>query len=155
MAKVFEGRLDGKGKRFGIVASRFNEAISSRLLAGAIDCLRRHGVEDDDILVAHVPGAMEIPLVARRLARTGHVDAIICVGAVIRGATPHFDYVASVVSRGVAATSRELDLPVLFAVLTTDSVDQAMERAGTKSGNKGFEAALGALEMTNLLDALG
>ncbi len=154
MARIIEGHLVGQGKRFGVVTSRFNELISSKLLEGALDCLRRHGVAETDLTVVHVPGAFEIPLGARRLAETGKVDAIICVGAVIRGATAHFDYVAGEAARGIARVSDRANIPVIFGVLTTDTVDQALERAGTKAGNKGFSAALSALEMVTLLEAI-
>jgi 6,7-dimethyl-8-ribityllumazine synthase len=145
------GQLRGEGKRIGIVVSRFNEFITSRLLAGARDCLVRHGVADDEIEAVWVPGAWEIPLALRRLGQQGRFDALIALGAVIRGATPHFEYVASGVASGVAEVSEELDLPVIFGVLTTDSIEQALERAGTKAGNKGWDAALAALETSDVL----
>jgi 6,7-dimethyl-8-ribityllumazine synthase len=145
------GRLTGEGKRIGIVVSRFNELITKRLLEGARDCLVRHGVDDGKIEVAWVPGAWEIPIALRRLGRTGRFDGLIALGAVIRGATPHFEYVSGGVASGVAQLSAELDLPVSFGVLTTESIEQALERAGTKAGNKGWDAAIAALEMTNLL----
>ena len=148
---TFEGDLLGRGRRFAIVIARFNEAIGRRLLDGALDGLRRHGVADEAIAVAWVPGAFEIPLVARRLAATGEYDAVICLGAVIRGATPHFDYVAGNVAAGVAAAGRETGMPVIFGVLTTDTIEQAVERAGTKAGNNGFNAAVAAIEMANVL----
>jgi 6,7-dimethyl-8-ribityllumazine synthase len=145
------GRLTGEGKRIGIVVSRFNELITKQLLEGARDCLVRHGVDDGTIEVAWVPGAWEIPIALRRLGRAGRFDALIALGAVIRGATPHFEYVSGGVANGVAQVSAELDLPISFGVLTTESIEQALERAGTKAGNKGWDAAIAALEMTNVL----
>ncbi|MDX9923505.1 MAG: 6,7-dimethyl-8-ribityllumazine synthase [Ignavibacteriaceae bacterium] len=150
MAKVYEGVLSAKGLKFAIVVSRFNEMISSRLLSGSLDCLERHECDPEDIEIAWVPGSYEIPLVAKRLAQSEKYDAIICVGAVIRGGTPHFDYVANEVSKGVAHVALETDMPIIFGVLTTDSLEQAIERAGTKGGNKGWDAALSAIEMANL-----
>ncbi len=152
--KVYEGALLGTGLRFGVVVSRFNEFISRKLLDGALDALSRHGVAPEDIEVAWVPGAFEIPLVARRMAASGGYHAVICLGAVIRGATPHFEYVAAEVTKGIAQVGLETGVPVLFGVLTTDSIEQAIERAGTKGGNKGFDAALAAIEMANLLRSL-
>lgn len=152
--RTFEGMLTGRGRRFGIVVSRFNQFIGARLLDGAIDGLLRHEVDRDAIDIAWVPGAFEIPLAARKMARTGNYDAVICLGAVIRGATPHFDYVAAEVSKGIASVGLETGVPVTFGVLTTDTIEQAIERAGAKSGNKGFEAAMTALEMVNLLTEL-
>jgi 6,7-dimethyl-8-ribityllumazine synthase len=149
-----QGKLSGDGLRVGVVISRFNELITKRLLEGAHDCLVRHGVADDDVEVAWVPGAWEIPAGLSRLAATGRFDALIALGAVIRGATPHFEYVSSGVASGVAAVGAESGLPVIFGVLTTDDVEQALERAGTKAGNKGWEAALAAIEMANLFTAL-
>jgi 6,7-dimethyl-8-ribityllumazine synthase len=154
MPQFFEGNLDAKGLKFGIVVARFNSFISERLLEGALDSLIRHGAVDQDIHVARVPGAFEIPLVARKLAQAGKYDAVICLGAVIRGSTPHFDLVSAEVSKGVAMVSLESGVPVIFGVLTTDTIEQAVERAGTKAGNKGFEAAAGAIETANLLKAL-
>ncbi|MDR3581538.1 MAG: 6,7-dimethyl-8-ribityllumazine synthase [Oryzomonas sp.] len=154
MPQFFEGNLDAKGLKFGIVVARFNSFISERLLEGALDSLIRHGAVDQDIHVARVPGAFEIPLAAKKLAQTGKYDAVICLGAVIRGATPHFDFVSAEVSKGVAMVSLESGVPVIFGVLTTDTIEQAVERAGTKAGNKGFEAAAGAIETANLLKAL-
>ena len=151
---VYEGVLSGEGLRFGVVVSRFNEFIGSRLLAGARDCLIRHGVGDVDIDVAWVPGAFEIPLAAQKMARSKRYHAVICLGAVIRGSTPHFDHVAAEVAKGVAQTQLDTGLPVIFGVLTTDTIEQAVERAGTKSGNKGWDAAVSGLEMANLLRAL-
>ena len=149
--RTIEGLLTGRGRRIGIVVARFNEFISGKLLDGARDGLVRHEVAEDDIEVAWVPGSFEIPLMAQRMARSGRYDAIICLGAVIRGATPHFDYVAAEVSKGIANVALATGVPVIFAVLTTDTIEQAIERAGTKAGNKGFDAALAALEMANAL----
>ena len=149
--KVLEGNLVNEEIKVGIVAARFNEFIVSKLIAGARDGLVRHNVSDDNIELAWVPGAFEIPLVASRMAKSGKYDAIICLGAVIRGATSHYDYVCSEVSKGIANVSLNSDIPVMFGVLTTDTIEQAIERAGTKAGNKGFECAEGAIEMVNLL----
>ncbi len=149
--RTIEGMLTGRGRHIGIVVARFNEFISGKLLDGARDGLVRHEVAEDDIDVAWVPGSFEIPLVAQRMARSGRYDAVICLGAVIRGATSHFDYVAAEVSKGIANVALATGVPVIFAVLTTDTIEQAIERAGTKAGNKGFDAALTALEMANLL----
>ncbi len=154
MARMVEGHLTAKGFRFGIVASRFNEFITGRLLDGALDALRRHGADEDKITVARVPGSFEIPLVAKRMAASRQYDAIICLGTVIRGATPHFEYIASEVAKGVAGAGLETGVPIAFGVLTTDSIEQAVERAGTKAGNKGFDAACSAMEMVNLLREL-
>jgi len=154
MPQYFEGQLDAKGQKFGIIVSRFNSFISERLLEGAVDALVRHGADETDIHVARVPGAFEIPLAAKKMATSGKYDAIIALGAVIRGSTPHFDYVSSEVTKGVAAVSLDSGVPVAFGVLTTDSIEQAVERAGTKAGNKGFEAAVTAIETVNLLKAL-
>ncbi|MBR5705657.1 MAG: 6,7-dimethyl-8-ribityllumazine synthase [Deltaproteobacteria bacterium] len=151
MPKQYEGRLDGSGLRMALVVGRFNSFISERLVDGALDALLRHGVADDNITVARVPGAFEIPLVARKLAESGKFDAVICLGAVIRGSTPHFDYVSAEVSKGIASVGLASGVPVIFGVLTTDSIEQAIERAGTKAGNKGFDAAMCAIEMANLL----
>lgn len=150
----FEGHLVGTGLKVGIVVGRFNDFITGRLLDGALDGLRRHGVEDESISVTWVPGAFEIPLVAKKMAESKKYDAVITLGTVIRGATPHFDYVSSEVSKGVAKTSLDTGVPVIFGVLTTDTIEQAVERAGTKAGNKGFEAAVTAIEMGNLLKTL-
>jgi len=155
MGKSFEGQLIGKGLKFGVVVSRFNDFITTKLLEGAQDALQRHGVRQEDIDIARVPGAFEIPLIAQRLARTKKYDAIICLGAVIRGGTPHFEYVSSEVSKGVARVGLDTGLPVTFGVLTTDTLEQAIERAGTKQGNKGFEAAVDAIEMASLLKTIG
>ncbi len=149
--REFEGVLDAKGLKFAIVVSRFNDFICDRLLGGALDALRRHGASDDDIEVFRVPGAFEIPLTAKVLAKNDKHDAIICLGAVIRGSTPHFEYISAEVSKGIAAVTLDSEKPVAFGVLTTDTVEQAIERAGTKAGNKGWEAALSAIEMANLL----
>lgn len=151
---VFEGDLIGKDLKIGIVVSRFNELLSNRLLAGAQDGLGRHGVADADVDVAWVPGGFEIPLVARKMAATGRYDAVIALGVVIRGGTPHFEYVATEVAKGVAAASVETGVPVVFGVITADTIEQAVERAGTKSGNKGWDAALAAIETANLLRAM-
>ena len=154
MGRTWEGALVAKGLTFGIVVSRTNEFITARLLEGALDGLRRHGAEDDQIHVVRVPGSFEIPLAAKRLATTGHYNAILCLGTVIRGATPHFEYIAGEVSKGVAAAALETGVPMAFGVLTTDSIEQAVERAGTKGGNKGFDAACSAIEMANLFREL-
>ncbi|MBI2880690.1 MAG: 6,7-dimethyl-8-ribityllumazine synthase [Candidatus Tectomicrobia bacterium] len=153
MPKVVEGKLDASGLKFGIVVSRFNHFVTDRLLEGALDGLNRCGARDADLDVWKVPGTFEIPVTARRMADSGRYDAIICLGAVIRGSTPHFEYIASEVSKGIAGTSLEFGIPVAFGVLTTDTVEQAIERAGTKHGNKGLEAALSAVEMANLFKA--
>jgi 6,7-dimethyl-8-ribityllumazine synthase len=150
MKKVFEGNLIGSGLRVGIVVARFNEFITNRLLSGAEDALKRHGVNEEDVAVAWVPGAFEIPIAAKKLVESGKYDAIIALGTVIRGATPHFDYVNSEVAKGVASTALQSGIPVLFGVLTTDTIEQAIERAGTKAGNKGWECAVNAIEMANL-----
>ena len=154
MPNFFEGKLDATGLRFGIIVSRFNSFIGERLLEGAQDALVRHGGDERNIDVARVPGAFEIPLAAKKLAESGRYDALICLGAVIRGSTPHFDYVAAEVSKGIAQVSLQSGIPVVFGVLTTDTIEQAVERAGTKSGNKGFDAAMTAIETANLLKGL-
>lgn len=154
MPKMMEGKLDAKGFRFAIIVSRFNSFISDRLLEGALDTLLRHGAEIDAMPVVKVPGAFEIPLAAKRLAMSGKYDAVICLGAVIRGGTPHFEYVSAEVTKGIALVSLDTGVPVAFGVLTTDSIEQAIERAGTKAGNKGVEAAMSAIEMVNLLGTL-
>ncbi|MBQ8514088.1 MAG: 6,7-dimethyl-8-ribityllumazine synthase [Ruminococcus sp.] len=151
--RTLEGNYLGEGLKVAIVASRFNEFITSKLIGGAEDCLLRHGVSGDDITLAWVPGAFEIPLAAKTLALSGKYDAVICVGAVIRGATSHYDYVCAEVSKGIAQVGLESGIPVLFGVVTTDTIEQAIERAGTKAGNKGYDCAMGALEMANLLRA--
>ena len=153
--RVYEGKLRGDGLSFGIVVARFNEFISSKLLSGAMDSLVRHGADPAKVEVAWVPGAFEIPVVAARMAKSGRYNAVLCLGAVIRGATPHFDYVASEVSKGVAKVSLDTGVPVVYGVLTTDTIEQAVERAGTKAGNKGWDAATAALEMANLLSSFG
>lgn len=149
--KTIEGKLDAKGLKFGIVIARFNEFISGKLLSGCLDGLIRHGAEDGDIEVIWAPGAFEMPLLAKKMATAGKYDAVICLGAVIRGATPHFDYVASEVSKGIAHAGLESGTPVIFGVLTTENIEQAIERAGTKGGNKGFDASLAAIEMANVI----
>ena len=154
MPKIIQGDLSGKGLKFGIVAARFNDFITARLLDGAVDALQRHGVAESDIEVVKVPGSYEIPFAARMMAQTRKFNAVICLGAVIRGATPHFEYVSAEVSKGVAAVSMETGLPVIFGVLTTDTIEQAIERAGTKSGNKGWDAALSAIEMANVMNQI-
>ncbi len=154
MGKVFEGELVGRGLKFAVVVSRFNEFISSRLLSGAKDALVRHGVVEDEVDVAWVPGAFEIPLVAKRLAETRSYAGVICLGAVIRGATPHFDYIAAEVSKGIAHVTLDTGVPVIYGVITADNLEQAIERAGTKAGNKGFDAAVTAIEMANLLGVI-
>ena len=154
MAKVYQGNLIGTGLKIGIVASRFNEFITSKLLGGALDTLSRHGVKDEDMEIVWVPGSFEVPLAAQKMASSGKYDAVICLGAVIRGSTPHFDYVAAEVSKGIATVSLKTGLPVIFGVITTDNIEQAIERAGTKSGNKGADAAVSAIEMANLLKAI-
>ena len=151
---TYEGKLGGKGLRFALVVGRFNELISTRLYEGALDCLRRHDVADGDVDTAWVPGAFEMPLVAKRLATSGKYDAVVCLGAVIRGGTPHFDYVAGEAAKGIAKVSLDSGVPVVFGVLTTDTIEQAIERAGTKAGNKGFDAAVAAIEMVNLLEQI-
>ncbi len=148
---IFEGKLISQGLKFGIIVGRFNEFIGGKLLSGALDALKRHGVEEADIDITWVPGAFEIPLVAKKMAKSEKYDGIICLGAVIRGATPHFDYVSSEVTKGVASVSLDTEIPIIFGVLTTDTIEQAIERAGTKSGNKGYDAAVTAIEMANLL----
>jgi len=154
MAKVITGNLIAKGKKFGIVASRFNDFITKDLVSGCLDTLIRHGAEDKDLEVIWVPGAFEIPNLASHLAKSKKYDAIICLGAVIRGATPHFDYIASEVAKGIARVSLDTGLPIIFGVITADTIEQAIERAGTKEGNKGKDAALHAIEMVNLLTQL-
>ena len=149
--KVIEGVFSGEGLKIGIIASRFNEFITSKLVSGAEDCLKRHCVADENMSVAWVPGAFEIPVIAKRMAASGKYDAVICLGAVIRGATSHYDYVCAEVSKGIAAVSLDTGIPVLFGILTTDTIEQAIERAGTKAGNKGTDCAMSALEMINLI----
>lgn len=154
MPQVIEGTLVSKGKKFAIIVARFNALISEKLLEGALDGLKRHGVKDNEITIAWVPGAHEIPLVAKKMAASKKYDAVIALGAVIRGSTAHFDYVAGNSARGVAQASMDTGVPVIFGVLTTDTIEQAIERAGTKSGNKGFDAAVAAIEMANLMEQL-
>lgn len=151
MAKTFEGQLVAEGLKFGLVVARFNEFITNKLLSGALDALKRHGANDDDIEIAWVPGAFEIPLVAQKMAFSKKYDAIICLGTVIRGSTSHYDYVCAEVSKGVAHVGLDSGIPTMFGVLTTETIEQAIERAGTKAGNKGFDSAMSAIEMANLL----
>lgn len=150
MPKILEGKISAEGFHFAIIVSRFNDFISSKLVDGAMDALNRHGADEGQVTLIKVPGAFEIPLAAKRLAETGDYHAVICLGAVIRGSTPHFDYVAAEVSKGIAAVALEAKIPVTFGVLTTDNLEQAIERAGSKSGNKGWDAAMAAMEMVNL-----
>lgn len=152
--EIVEGKLTGEGKKFAMVAGRFNDLVTSKLIEGAVDCLTRHGVQSEDISLYKVPGAFEIPLVAGRLAGKEGIDGVIALGAVIRGSTPHFDYVAAEVAKGIASVGLNTGKPVLFGVLTCDTIEQALERAGTKAGNKGWDAALGVLEMVNLMDQI-
>ena len=155
MGKQFEGMLLGKGLKFGLVVSRFNEFFSQKLLEGAKDALLRHGVSEEDIDIAWVPGSFEIPQIALKLAQAKKYDAVICLGAVIRGGTPHFDYIAAEVTKGIAKIGLDTGLPVIYGVITTDTLEQAIERSGTKAGNKGFEAAVSAIEMVNLAKSIG
>ncbi|MBI4283213.1 MAG: 6,7-dimethyl-8-ribityllumazine synthase [Chloroflexi bacterium] len=155
MSQLFEGMLLGKGLKFGVVVSRFNELITRKLLEGAQDALLRHGVSEDDIDIAWVPGSFEIPLVAQKLAQTGNYDALICLGAVIRGGTPHFEHIATEVTKGIAKVGLDSGLPVSYGIITADTLEQAIERAGTKAGNRGFDAAVDAIEMANLLKNIG
>lgn len=155
MPKILEGKITAEGLRFAVIVSRFNDFISSKLVEGAMDALKRHGGNEDQVSLVKVPGSFEIPIVAKRLAETGEYDGIICLGAVIKGATPHFDYVAAEVSKGIAAVALETKIPVTFGVLTTDNLEQAIERAGSKSGNKGWDAAMAAMEMANLFKKMG
>ena len=149
--EIFEGKLISDELKFGIIVGRFNEFIGGKLLSGALDALKRHGANEEDIDIVWVPGAFEIPLVAKKMAKTEKYDAVICLGAVIRGSTPHFDYVSNEVTKGIASVSLNTELPIVFGVLTTDTIEQAIERAGTKAGNKGYDAAITAIEMANLL----
>jgi len=151
---MVEGKISAEGFRFALIVSRFNDFISSKLVEGALDALRRHGAAEDQLTLVKVPGAFEIPLAARKLAESGRYDAVICLGAVIRGSTPHFDYVAAEVSKGIAMVGLESKIPVTFGVLTTDNLEQAIERAGSKAGNKGWDAAMAAMEMANLFKSL-
>lgn len=155
MPKFIEGELQAKGLKFGVVVSRFNDFITARLLDGALDVMKRHGALDKDIEVVKVPGAFEIPFAANMMVRKGIYDGVICLGAVIRGATPHFDYISAEATKGIAAVAMQSPIPVMYGVLTTDTIEQAIERAGTKAGNKGAEVALGAIEMVNLFKKLG
>jgi 6,7-dimethyl-8-ribityllumazine synthase len=155
MSKTYEGNLIGKGLKFGVVVSRFNEFFSTKLLEGAEDALLRHGVTETDIEVAWTPGSFEMPLVAQKMAETKKYHAVICLGAVIRGGTPHFDYIASEVAKGIANVGLKTGVPVIFGVITADTLEQAIERSGTKDGNKGFDAAVSAIEMANLVKGLG
>ncbi len=155
MAKTLEAHLNAEGKKFALVVSRFNDFITDKLLSGALDALVRSGAKDSDIQIVKVPGAFEIPLVAQKMATQKKINAIICLGAVIRGATPHFDYVSAEVSKGIAQVSLDSGVPIIFGILTTDTIEQAIERAGTKAGNKGWSAAMAAVEMANLLEVVG
>lgn len=154
MPNIIEGKISAEGCRFAIIVSRFNDFISSKLVEGALDALVRHGADEEQVSLVKVPGAFEIPIAAKKLASTGNYDAIICLGAVIRGATPHFDYVAAEVSKGIAVIALETGIPVTFGVLTTENLEQAIERAGSKSGNKGWDAAVAAMEMVSLFKAM-
>ncbi len=154
VGRTYEGSLRAEGLRFGIVVSRFNEFITSKLLEGALDALRRHGADLESVEVAWVPGSFEIPLVAKRMARSGRYDAVICLGCVLRGATPHYEYIAGQVARGISQASLETGVPIIFGVITPDTLEQAIERAGTKMGNKGFQAAEAAIEMARLMKEL-
>ena len=154
MPNLIEGKLLADGKKFAVVVSRFNDFITDRLVGGAVDALVRSGAKDEDIEVVKVPGAFEIPLMAKKMAKKGRYDAVVCLGAVIRGATPHFDYVSAEVSKGIAAVGLESDIPVIFGIVTTDTIEQAIERAGSKAGNKGWSAAMTAVEMVNLIEAV-
>ncbi len=155
MPKIVEANLIAEGKKFAVVVSRFNDFITERLVGGAVDALVRCGTNDDDIDIVKVPGAFEIPLIAKKMAQKKKYDAVICLGAVIRGLTPHFDYVSAEVSKGIAVVSIESEIPVIFGIITTDTLEQAIERAGAKAGNKGFNAAMAAVEMANLIEAVG
>jgi 6,7-dimethyl-8-ribityllumazine synthase len=152
---IIEGKLSAEGLKFGIIVGRFNSFITERLLEGAIDCILRHGGSKENIEIVKVPGSFEIPLTAKKLAKSGKYDAVICLGAVIRGSTPHFDYVANEVTKGIAQVSLETEVPISYGILTTDTIEQAVERAGTKMGNKGFDAAMVAIEMANVLKSIG
>jgi 6,7-dimethyl-8-ribityllumazine synthase len=154
MRKVHEGKLDAHGKRFGIVVSRFNELITNKLLEGALDCLKRHGGVEEDVEIAWVPGSFELPLIAQKMAATKRFDVVICLGAIIRSATPHFDYVAGEAAKGIGRVGLDSGIPVTFGVITADTLEQAIERAGTRAGNRGWDAALNAIEMANLTEAL-
>jgi 6,7-dimethyl-8-ribityllumazine synthase len=154
MPRIIEGKLVAKGMKFGIVASRFNDFISGRLIDGAVDALTRAGADEKDVLIYKVPGAFELPVMAKKLAKTAKFDAVICLGAVIRGATPHFEYISAEVTKGIASVGLETEVPVAFGVLTTDTIEQAIERAGAKAGNKGWDAAMSAIEMVDLFRKL-
>ena len=154
MSKVFEGNLSGEGRKFGIVISRFNEFVSARLLEGAMDCLRRHGTKDDDVTIAWVPGAFDIAAVAKRMGGSGKVDAVLCLGTVIRGATAHFDYVAAEAAKGIAHAGMDTGVPTVFGIVTADNLEQAIERAGSKAGNRGWDAARSAMELADLYDQM-
>jgi 6,7-dimethyl-8-ribityllumazine synthase len=155
MPKLIEASLVAEGKRFGIIASRFNDFITDRLVGGAVDALTRSGAGDSDIDIVKVPGAFEIPMIARKMAKSGKYDAVICLGAVIRGATSHYDLVCAEASKGIAQVGMETQIPVIFGIVTTDTIEQAIERAGTKAGNKGWDCAIAAIEMANLMEAVG
>jgi len=155
MGKQFEGMLLGRGLKFGVVVSRFNEFFTTKLLEGAQDALLRHGVGEADIEIARTPGSFEIPLIAQRMAQTKNYDAIICLAAVVRGGTPHFEYISAEVTKGIAKVSLDTGIPVIYGVITTDTLEQAIERSGTKAGNKGFDAAVSAIEMANLVKSIG
>ncbi len=152
--RTVEGRLSAEGLKFAIIVGRFNSLITEKLVEGAVDCIIRHGGSEDNITIIKVPGSFEIPLAAKKAAKSGNYDAVICLGAVIRGATPHFDYVANEVTKGIAQVALETEVPIAYGILTTDNIEQAIERAGTKMGNKGFDAALTAIEMANLIDEI-
>lgn len=154
MPKVHEGQLDAKGKRFAIVVSRFNDLVTTRLLGGTLDCLKRHGADDQNIEVAWVPGAFELPIVAQKLARTGRFDVVTCLGAIVRSDTPHFDYVAGESSKGIARVGLDTGVPITFGVITADTVDQAVQRAGVKAGNRGWDAGMNAIEMASLMSSI-
>ncbi|MBW2037812.1 MAG: 6,7-dimethyl-8-ribityllumazine synthase [Deltaproteobacteria bacterium] len=154
MPNVFEGKISGEGKRFAVIVSRFNDFISHRLVNGALDALGRHGADDENIDVVKVPGCFEIPFMAKKMAQSGRYNAVICLGAVIRGSTPHFEYISVQVSRGIASAGVESGIPVIFGVITADTLEQAIERAGSKAGNKGWDAAVAAMEMANLMDSV-
>ena len=153
--KTYEGNLQAKGFKFGLIVSRFNNFLTDKLLEGAVDCLKRHGASDDKISVAYCPGAFEVPYVASKMAKSGNYDAVICLGVVIRGDTPHFDYIANETTKGIAKLALDLDLPVIYGIVTADTLEQAIERSGTKAGNKGWNAAEAAIELVNLYKAMG
>ena len=155
MPKMLEGQLDAKGRTFGIIVSRFNDLVTTRLLDGALDCIKRHGGDDNNIEVAWVPGAFELPIAAQKLAATGRLDVVMCLGAIVRSDTPHFDYVAGESAKGIARVGLDTGVPVIFGVITADTVDQAVQRAGVKAGNRGWDAAMNAVEMASLMAELG